>query len=93
MLFPLIALLFPPGQRYRFSSGALPWLILAGVGASAAMYGLVLSIGLGQVSVVFTLAQTSPIFVIALTVLFLRKLERVTCPSVADYRLCLRRPD
>ena len=78
LLFPLIALLFPPGERYRFSSAALPWMVLAGVCGSAGMYGLVLSIGLGQVSVVFTLTQTSSIFVIALSALFLRKLERVT---------------
>ena len=78
LLFPLIALLFPAGQRYRFSLAALRWAIPAGVCASAAMYGLVLSIGLGQVSVVFTLAQASPIFVIALSVLFLRRAERVT---------------
>ena len=78
LLFPLIALLFPAGQRYRFNPSAIPWLISAGVCGSAAMYGLVLSIGLGQVSVVFTLAQSSPVFVILISVLFLRKLERVT---------------
>lgn len=78
LLFPLIALLFPPRQRYQFSLAALRWAILAGVFASAAMYGLVLSIGMGQVSVVFTLAQTSPVFVIALSALFLRRVERVT---------------
>jgi drug/metabolite transporter (DMT)-like permease len=78
LLFPLIALLFPHRQRYQFSLAALRWAILAGVFASAAMYGLVLSIGMGQVSVVFTLAQTSPVFVIALSALFLRRVERVT---------------
>ena len=78
LLFPLIALLFPAGQRYRFNPSAIPWLISAGVCGSAAMFGLVFSIGLGQVSVVFTLAQSSPIFVILISVLFLRKLERVT---------------
>ena len=78
LLFPLIALLFPAGQRFRFNPAAIPWLVLAGVCGSAAMFGLVLSIGLGQVSVVFTLTQSSPIFVILLSVLFLRKLERVT---------------
>ena len=78
LLFPLIALLFPHRQRYQFSLAALRWAILAGVFASAAMYGLVLSIGMGQVSVVFTLAQTSPVFVIVLSALFLRRVERVT---------------
>jgi len=78
LLFPLIALLFPAGQRYRFNAAAIPWLVLAGVCGSAAMFGLVLSISLGQVSIVFTLTQSSPIFVIALSVLFLRKLEKVT---------------
>jgi len=77
-LLPLIAFFFPRHQRYRASPSAFPWLLATGVIIVAAMYTYIFSIGLGQVSIVFTLVQTSPLFVLGLSVLFLRQLERVT---------------
>lgn len=78
LLFPLLAFFFPMEGRYHARPAALPWVALAGLCSSAALYGLILAIGLGQVSIVFTLNQTSPLFVLLLSVLFLRQLERVT---------------
>jgi uncharacterized membrane protein len=42
------------------------------------MYGFIYALGGGQASVVLTLAQTSPLLVVLISVLFLRQLERVT---------------
>lgn len=77
-LFPFVALLFPKEQRYRISRPAFPWLLLTGAFVVGAMYTLILALSLGQVAIIFTLAQTSPLFVLALSVLFFRQLERVT---------------
>lgn len=82
LLFPLLAFLFPEGERFRLLPPAWPWLLLGGLAASAAVYGLFLSISLGQVSIVFTLIQTSPLFVLLISAIFLRQMERVT-PGVA----------
>ncbi len=78
LLFPILAFFFPKEQRYRASRRAYPWLIGNGVAISAAMYTLILSVGLGEVAIAFTLVQTSPLLVIAMSAIFLRKLERVT---------------
>ncbi len=83
LLFPLAAFLFPADQRFRAGRPAMPWIVLAGLSGSAAMYGFILSIGLGQVSIVFTLVQASPLFVLLMSVVFLRQLERVTWRVVA----------
>ena len=77
-LFPFVALLFPKEQRYRVSRPAFPWLLVTGAFVVGAMYTLILALSLGQVAIIFTLAQTSPLFVLALSVLFFRQLERVT---------------
>ena len=77
-LFPFVALLFPKEQRYRISRPAFPWLLVTGAFVVGAMYTLILALSLGQVAIIFTLAQTSPLFVLALSVLFFRQLERVT---------------
>lgn len=77
-LFPFVALLFPKEQRYRISRPAFPWLLVTGAFVVGAMYTLILALSLGQVTIIFTLAQTSPLFVLALSVLFFRQLERVT---------------
>jgi drug/metabolite transporter (DMT)-like permease len=78
LLFPLVALLFPPGQRFQMSRPALPWIVLAGFSAGIGYYALVAALGLGQVSIMFTLVQTSPLMVVVMSILFLRQLERVT---------------
>lgn len=78
LLFPILAFFFPKEQRYRASRRAYPWLIGNGIAISAAMYTLILSVGLGEVAIAFTLVQTSPLLVIAMSAIFLRKLERVT---------------
>lgn len=78
LLFPILAFFFPKEQRYRASRRAYPWLIGNGIAISAAMYTLILSVGLGEVAIAFTLVQTSPLLVIGMSAIFLRKLERVT---------------
>lgn len=78
LFFPLLAFFFPRGQRFRLRPPAYPWLVLGGLAATVAVYGLILAIELGQVSIVATLVQTSPLFVLLLSVLFLRQTERVT---------------
>ncbi|MFQ5694139.1 MAG: EamA family transporter, partial [Nitrospinota bacterium] len=62
LLFPLVAFLFPKNERFRLSAPAWPWLLAAGATATAAVYGLFFSIGLGRISIVFPLVQTSPLF-------------------------------
>ena len=47
-------------------------------GLVRAVYCQILSIKLGEVSTAFTLVQTSPLFVVLISALFLRELERVT---------------
>ncbi len=82
LIYPFLALMFPAGERFRIRRPAWPWLILAGSTAATAIYSLFLAIQLGQVSIVTTLYQTSPLLVLLLTVLFLRQLERVTAQVV-----------
>jgi uncharacterized membrane protein len=77
-LFPLSAFLFPADQRFRLSLPSVPWILLAGTAMTLAMYGFIRALGGGQVSIVLTLAQTSPLLVVLISVLFLRQLERVT---------------
>ena len=79
LLFPLLVRVFPKADRYRIGSRrAWLWLALGGLASSGAIYCQILSIKLGEVSTVFTLAQTSPLFVVLISALFLRDLERVT---------------
>ena len=78
-ILPLIALLFPKPARYRIGARrAWMWVTLAGLATAGAIYCRVLSIDLGDVSIVFTLIQTSPLFVVIISAVFLRELERVT---------------
>ena len=79
LILPLIALLFPKPDRYRIGARrAWLWVILAGLATAGAIYCRVLSIALGDVSIVFTLIQTSPLFVVIISAVFLREMERVT---------------
>ena len=83
LIYPCLALTFPAAERFRIRGPAWPWLILAGAAAATAIYSLFFAIQLGQVSIVTTLYQTSPLIVLLLTALFLRQLERVTAQVVA----------
>ncbi len=78
LFFPFLALCFPMGERRRIRLGALPWLMPAGAMAGTAIYSLIFAIHLGEVSIVTTLYQTSPLMVLVLTMIFLRRWERVT---------------
>ena len=78
VFFPLSALLFTADRRFSVGLPSIPWLLLAGTSATLAMYGFIYALGGGQASVVLTLAQTSPLLVVLISVLFLRQLERVT---------------
>ena len=78
LFFPFLALCFPMGERRRIRPGAFRWLMPAGAMAGTAIYSLIFAIHLGEVSIVTTLYQTSPLMVLVLTMIFLRRLERVT---------------
>ncbi|MBI2882269.1 MAG: DMT family transporter [Candidatus Tectomicrobia bacterium] len=82
LMYPLLSFCFPPGNRFGIRRPGIPWLILSGLTAAAAVYGMVSAIQLGQVSIVFTLIQTSPLMVLLLSVFFLRRLERITLKLV-----------
>ena len=78
LLYPFVAFLYPPGARFHIHRSAWPWLIGGGVATTAAIYSLFTAIHLGLVSIVTTLYQISPLIILALAVLILRELERVT---------------
>jgi uncharacterized membrane protein len=78
LFFPFLALCFPMGERRRIRPGAFRWLMPAGAMAGTAIYSLIFAIHLGEVSIVTTLYQTSPLMVLVLTMIFLRRWERVT---------------
>lgn len=78
LMYPFLGFFFPPGRRFGVRWPGVPWLVLSGLTAGAAVYGMALAFHLGQVSIVFTLIQTSPLMVILLSLLFLRRLENIT---------------
>jgi drug/metabolite transporter (DMT)-like permease len=82
LLLPLLAFLFPPEDRFGIQAAGLPWLALGGAATALAIYFLVTAIHLGQVSIVTTLNQTSPLFVMLFSAIFLRRLERLTRRAV-----------
>ena len=61
---------------------AWPYLILAGLFSAAAVYGRYFAINLGEVSIVIALVQTSPLFVVLISIVFLRELEQVSARLV-----------
>ncbi len=83
VLYPFVAFLFPSGERFGLRRSAWPWLICGGSFMAAAIYSLFAAIHFGQVSVVTTLYQISPLIILVMAVLFLRELERVTPQVVA----------
>ena len=78
LMYPFLAFFFPPGRRFGVRWPGVPWLVLSGLTAGAAVYGMAFAFHLGQVSIVFTFVQTSPLMVLLLSVFFLRRLERIT---------------
>ena len=82
-LIPLAGFLFPSGDRFQMSRASVPWTLIGGVINAAAFYGLLYSISLERVSIVFTLIMASPLFVLIISILFLRHIERVTWKVVA----------
>ena len=83
VLYPFVAFLFPSGERFGLRRSAWPWLICGGASMATAIYSLFAAIHHGMVSIVTTLYQISPLIVLVLAILFLRKLERVTPRVVA----------
>ncbi len=78
LFYPLLAFLFPRKNRFRFEARrAWPWIAPAGLTAMVALYSVFYAVSLRQVPIVFTLVQTSSLFVILFSVLMLRRLERV----------------
>ncbi|HJM43232.1 MAG: DMT family transporter [Nitrospinota bacterium] len=79
LFYPILAFLFPRENRFRFDARrAWPWIVPAGLTAMVSLYSVFYAVSLGQVPIVFTLVQTSPLFVILFSILMLRRLERVT---------------
>jgi uncharacterized membrane protein len=64
-------------RRFRCESGSVGYLIAAGVVENAGVLLSVLALRVGAVSVVAPLIGTMPLFVLALSWLFLRNIERI----------------
>src|SRR5262249_29787095 len=65
-------------RRFRCQPGSLGYLIAAGVAENVGVLLGILALRVGAVSVVAPLASTTPLFVLALSPLFLRHVERIT---------------
>jgi uncharacterized membrane protein len=62
---------------------SLAWFVVAGVAENAGVFLNVVALGVGSVSVVAPLLGTSPIFVLLLSLAFLRGLEQLTGRVIA----------
>ena len=84
-LIAFTAFLGASGQlrRVRWSRGSLRYLLAAGVFENAGVLCTVLALRAGSVSVVAPLAGTTPLFVLALSRIFLRDLEPLSFRLVA----------
>jgi drug/metabolite transporter, DME family len=69
------------GKRRGFDAGT-PYFALAGVAQAGALLAVYAALGLGMVSVVVPIYTSSPLFVLPLSALFLRDVERVTWRTV-----------
>ncbi len=81
-LILLVAVFSPSRDRFQITRAAVPWMLIGGIINAAAFYGLLYSISLERVSMVFTMVMASPLFVLMISVLFLRDFERVTLAVV-----------
>ena len=81
-LILLVAVFSPSRDRFQINRAAVPWMLIGGIINAAAFYGLLYSISLERVSMVFTMVMASPLFVLMISVLFLRDFERVTLAVV-----------
>jgi len=79
-LVAFTAFLWATGQRDAMAcrGPSLRYFIAAGVAENAAVFLTVVALGLGTVSVVAPLTATAPIFVLFLSMAFLRGIERLT---------------
>ena len=84
-LVAVTAFLVATGHRRRARCGAqsLGYLIVAGVAENAGVLLNVVALGAGAVTVVTPLVGTMPLFVLALSALFLRDVERLATRLVA----------
>jgi DME family drug/metabolite transporter len=84
-LVAVTAFLVAAGHRYRARCGAqsLGYLVAAGVAENAGVLLNVVALGAGAVTVVTPLVGTMPLFVLALSALFLRNVERLGARLVA----------
>src|SRR3954447_18148106 len=74
--------LSPPGKRRLLDAGT-PYFAVAGLLQAAALLAVYAALNLGMVAVVVPLYTSSPLFVLPLSALFLRGVERVTPRIVA----------
>jgi len=70
-------------RRARCSARSLGYLIVAGVAENAGVLLGVVALGVGAVTVVAPLVGTMPLFVLALSAVFLRDIERLSARLVA----------
>jgi drug/metabolite transporter, DME family len=70
-------------RRVRCSARSLGYLVAAGVAENAGVLLGVVALGVGTVTVVAPLVGTMPLFVLALSAVFLRDIERISARLVA----------
>ncbi|MGH7928495.1 MAG: EamA family transporter, partial [Candidatus Binatia bacterium] len=66
----------------NFNRKCLPYFVVAGFVASLGQLFTFMALNAGQVSVVAPLGNTTPLFIIAYSALFLRGEEKITMPVV-----------
>jgi DME family drug/metabolite transporter len=74
--------LLPPLGKRRGFDGGTPYFALAGAAQAGALLAVYAALGLGMVSVVVPIYTSSPLFVLPLSALFLRDVDRVTLRKV-----------
>lgn len=69
-----------PRENYRMTkvNAAFWWFLLSGIAQAVAQLSLALGLSGGEVSIVYTLTASAPLFTIVFTWLFLRGVERIT---------------
>ena len=70
--------LLPDGRKHRVLDAGTPYFAVAGVLQAGALLAVYAALNLGLVAVVVPLYTSSPLFVLPLSALFLRGVERVT---------------
>jgi uncharacterized membrane protein len=87
LVFTLFLVVSGQRQTMVCRGRSLAHFIMAGVAENAGVFMTLVALQLGTVSVVAPISATAPIFVLPLSMLFLRGIERVTARVVAGTAL------